>query len=66
MKKIAVLLLILSLAPAAFCNPSVRTQVERTITRASLAKGARVELKFEWKKQEYLERRVRFRPAPPA
>lgn len=62
MKKIAVLLLILSLAPTAFCNPSVRTQVERTITRASLAKGARVELKFEWKKQEYLERRVRFRP----
>lgn len=62
MKKIAVLLLILSLAPAAFCNPSVRTQVERTISRASLAKGARVELKFEWKKQEYLERHVRFRP----
>lgn len=53
--------LVLAALPA-FCQQDLQKKVERTASQARLARAARVELNFEWKKQEYLERRVRFHP----
>lgn len=62
MKKTVLILFVLCLACSAFCKQPIRTQVQRTVAQTRLAKNARVELKFDWKKQEYLEKNVRFRP----
>lgn len=62
MKKTAFILFVLCLSCAAFCKQPLRPQVQRTIAQTRLAKNARVELKFDWKKQDYLEKNVRFQP----
>lgn len=59
-KQLFALALVLTALPA-FCQ-DLQTQVERKTAQTRLARAARVQLDFEWKKQEYLERRVRFRP----
>lgn len=61
MKKTALILFIFCFACVAFCKQPLRTQVRRTVSRTRLAQSARAELQFEWKKQEYLEKAVRFR-----
>ncbi len=60
MKKTALLLLILCLSVPAFCRRPIRAQVQRTVAQAQLVHGSRVEIKFNWKKQNFLHRRVRF------
>lgn len=59
-KKLFALALVLTTLPS--FGQNMQTQVERTVAQVQLARAARVQLDFEWKKQEYLERRVRFRP----
>lgn len=64
MKKIYAVFLIPLLCMLSVCSfaQDVSKNVQRKVTQAQLAKSAQVELKLAWKKQDYLERRVRFHP----
>lgn len=46
----------------ALCQPAVTTKVQRGVAQRQMVHSASVQLNFSWKKQEFLERRVRFHP----